>query len=388
MNNKYNVWNKWDKLKTVMLGDVYRPEFYDGIKSPEIQDGLKQITDESMEDLENFSNILKDFGCEVLRPTMDPNARIEDYMKDGKMKGIVPRPPLMPRDAQFVQGKNLVYTDTENTPDIETTLRSYNNDDVVNIRLNELLNQPIAGRTSWAPNWTGVGKDVYVDILDYRPTTRVKRILEKANPDIRLNYLRHGGHSDAVFHTLKPGAIISLEEVQTYHRTFPDWDVLYLPDQSWERVSPFITMKRKNTGKWWIPGQEDNDELTFFIESWLSDWVGFVEETVFDVNVLVLDEHHVAMTNVNNPAINAFLKKHNMEAIHVPWRHRYFHDGGLHCITLDLYREGEMQDYFPDRPKRGLIDYGPASANGKQFADRKLTDDFAKSAEESIYRLS
>ena len=23
-----------------------------------------------------------------------------------------------------------------------------------------------------------------------------------------------------------------------------------------------------------------------------------------------------------------------------------FWDGGLHCITLDLYREGEQQDYF------------------------------------------
>jgi hypothetical protein len=371
MNNKYNVWNKWDKLKTVMLGDVYRPEFYDGIKSPEIKDGLKQIADESMEDLEHFSNILKDFGCEVLRPKMDPNERIEDYMQDGKMRGIVPRPPLMPRDSQFVQGNNLIYTDTEYTSHIEDVLTEYNDDDVVSIRLDELMNRDCRGRTSWAPNFTGVGKDVYVDILDYRPTTRIKRILQKANPDIRLNYLRHGGHSDAVFHTIKPGAIISLEEVQAYGKTFPDWDVLYLPDQSWNLVHPFITMKKKNNGKWWIPGQENNDELTFFIESWLSDWVGFVEETVFDVNVLVLDEHHVAMTNVDNPKINAFLKKHNMEAIHVPWRHRYFHDGGLHCLTLDLYREGKMEDYFPDRPKRGLIDYGPASAAGKQYADRK-----------------
>ncbi len=30
----------------------------------------------------------------------------------------------------------------------------------------------------------------------------------------------------------------------------------------------------------------------------------------------------------------------------VQWRHRYFWDGGLHCITLDLDREGEREDYF------------------------------------------
>jgi len=31
------------------------------------------------------------------------------------------------------------------------------------------------------------------------------------------------------------------------------------------------------------------------------------------------------------------------------FRHRYFWDGGLHCITSDLHREGDQQDYFPNR---------------------------------------
>ena len=30
-------------------------------------------------------------------------------------------------------------------------------------------------------------------------------------------------------------------------------------------------------------------------------------------------------------------------------RHRYFWDGGIHCSTLDLDREGTIQDYFPSR---------------------------------------
>jgi hypothetical protein len=38
-----------------------------------------------------------------------------------------------------------------------------------------------------------------------------------------------------------------------------------------------------------------------------------------------------------------------MEPVYVPWRHRYFWDGGLHCITLDLRRDGTQQDYFPNR---------------------------------------
>jgi len=352
MNNQYNVWNKWDKLKTVVLGDLYRPEFYDSIKTPEIQDGMKKITEESLEDLEHFERVLKDFGCEVSRPEINPNDRIEDFMEDGKLIGIVPRPPLMPRDAQFVQGNNLVYTSNEKTLHIENTLKKYNNTDVIDIKKAE------TNRTSWAPNFTGVGKDVYIDILEFKINQNIVNKLKAGNPDVRLNYLRHGGHSDGVFHTLKPGVILSLEQIQTYKKTFPGWDVMYLADQSWHKMHPFSMLKEKNQGKWWVPGEEDNDNLTFFIEAWLSDWVGFVEETVFDVNVLVLDEHHVCMTNVNNPQINAFLKKHNMEAVYVPWRHRYFWDGGLHCLTLDLYREGIQKDYFPERQDVGVIDHG------------------------------
>ena len=142
------------------------------------------------------------------------------------------------------------------------------------------------------------------------------------------------------------GAILSLYNVQTYSELYPGWDVCYLPDQSWDKVSEFSKLKRKNKGKWWLAGEEDNDEFTNFVETWLQDWVGYVEETVFDVNVLVLDEHHVCVSNPNNGQVNTFLKNHNMEPVYVPWRHRYFWDGGLHCITLDLYREGEQQDYF------------------------------------------
>jgi hypothetical protein len=176
--------------------------------------------------------------------------------------------------------------------------------------------------------------------------------------NVRLNYLNIGGHNDGCFHTIKPGAILSLHDIQKYDKTFPNWEVCYLENQSWSKVAGFLKMKKQVRGKWWVPGEEDNIEFTMFVENWLDNWVGYVEETVFDVNVLVLDEHHVCISNPNNEQVNAFLKKHKMEAIHIPWRHRYFHDGGLHCLTLDLYREGQMVDYFPERGNVGVIDYG------------------------------
>jgi hypothetical protein len=101
---------------------------------------------------------------------------------------------------------------------------------------------------------------------------------------------------------------------------------------------------------------ESNDIFINFVESWLGEWVGYCEETVFDVNVLVLDEHHVCITDhkQKNKPLEEFLKKHRMEPVYVPWRHRYFWDGSLHCITLDLVREGIQQDYFPERGQLGI----------------------------------
>jgi len=365
MENLYNIWNKWDPLKVVVLGDTYKPEFYNGIKDNNVRDVLLRICEETLEDLEYFEKVLKDFGCKVLRPKMDPNDNIMNYVDNkGRLKGSsggVPRPPLFPRDAQFVLGNRIVYTNNEFKNYWIKLLHNYNNKDVIDLRKNIKINikpRDFDNNVIDAPSYTVVGKDLYIDQGDLKIIELHKQKLLSKTKDIRLNYLHHGGHSDACFHTIKPGAIISLREIQTYDKTFPEWDVCYLPNQSWDKVDGFLQIKQHVRGKWWVPGEEDNIEFTLFVENWLDNWVGYVEETVFDVNVLVLDENHVCINNPNNKEVNAFLKKHKMEGIHIPWRHRFFHDGGLHCLTLDLYREGSMVDYFPERGNVGVIDYG------------------------------
>ena len=156
---------------------------------------------------------------------------------------------------------------------------------------------------------------------------------------------RRGYHSDGSFCVVKPGCIVTLKDVQDYATEFPGWDILYLPDQSWQKVHPFIQMKDKVKGRWWIPGEEDNDTLIHFINTWLNDWVGYVEETVFDVNMLSIDQNTIICNNYNKEVFEHF-KKHKVEPIVCNFRHRYFWDGGIHCITQDLYREGKMEDYF------------------------------------------
>jgi hypothetical protein len=145
-----------------------------------------------------------------------------------------------------------------------------------------------------------------------------------------------------------PGLIISLKDVPTYKDTFPDWEVVYLPGQSWEKVLPFLRLKEKNKGKWWIPGFEYDNEVINVVEQWLGHWTGYVEETVFDVNMLIIDPKNVMVFNYNKKVFDA-LERYGITPHIVPFRHRYFWDGGIHCITSDIHREGTIQDYFPQR---------------------------------------
>jgi arginine deiminase len=134
----------------------------------------------------------------------------------------------------------------------------------------------------------------------------------------------------------------------TYEKTFPGWEVIYLANQGWDQVKPFLELKEKNAGKWWVPGEELNADFTDFVESWMNHWVGYVEETVFDVNMLVIDPKNVVCNNYNQQVFDAFSRRGITPHV-INFRHRYFWDGGLHCITSDLHREGVLNDYFPER---------------------------------------
>jgi N-dimethylarginine dimethylaminohydrolase len=201
---------------------------------------------------------------------------------------------------------------------------------------------------------TRVGKDLYhgtslegedISNLAKNITNIHKRLTKK---DYRGHIVPYNTHSDAVFVPVKEGLIISLFEPSFFEKTFPGWEVVSLPGQSWDKVGPFLELKEKNAGKWWVPGEELNDDFTDFVESWLKDWVLYVEETVFDVNMLIINPTNVIVNNYNEKVFDAF-ERHGITPHVLNFRHRYFWDGGLSCITSDLGRIGERKDYFPER---------------------------------------
>ena len=377
--SKYSVYQHWDPLRVCIVGQTYPPEFYKWIKNTRVRKLFEKIAIETEEDYQAVMRKLAEFDVEVLRPKLSDNAFI-----DGK---YLP-PPMTPRDYmvmigdRFYKGYQLDFakfyatvkdpswpdcTDIKQfdqlPPDIKIECQGlhaldqymefYSSYDHIfdHVQRQGNLVKPSLGNFTNGAYVSRIGRDLYFGTETHgQNLEQYQVLLDSEFPDTRNHIVDTGGHSDSVFCAVCPGLIVSLKDVSTYRDTFPDWEVVYLPEQSWSKVKPFLDLKKKNNGRWWIPGFEYDTAVVNTVETWLSHWVGFVEETIFDVNMLIIDPRNVMVFNENDLVFDA-LQRYGITPHVVPFRHRYFWDGGIHCVTLDLHRSGHMKDFFPDSPK-------------------------------------
>jgi hypothetical protein len=376
----YSVHQHWDPLKVCVVGRSYPPEFYSWIKVPHVRSLFEKIAVETEEDYQNIIKKLQEFGVKVLRPELPANPLV-----NGK---YVP-PPMTPRDhtvmigdtfyTQFGNTDHLIKVFYNSVKDISwpdcNNLTEFNNlpdyiqDECKNVHeIDQHVFKPSPysnivehikkhGNVVKTPESqvingamiSRIGKDLYFGTEYYtQDTSDLEEKIAQEFPNTRNHIVNTGGHSDGTFCPVCPGLIISLKDVPTYANTFPGWEVVYLPGQSWTKVQSFLELKEKNKGKWWIPGFENDQAVIDLVENWLGHWTGYVEETVFDVNMLIIDPKNVIVFNYNKQVFDA-LDRYGVTPHIVPFRHRYFWDGGIHCVTSDLHREGTMQDYFKER---------------------------------------
>lgn len=156
------------------------------------------------------------------------------------------------------------------------------------------------------------------------------------------------GHGDAVFAILKPGVILSsrYDAKIKFSSDFPGWEIHRVWDPSIWAAMEVGKFKQENfNGRWYVQGQTPTPEFRNFVDCYLKDWTGFVKETVFDVNCLVLDESHVIFSSYNKEVFD-FCQKHKIEPIICELRHSYFWDGGISCCTQDIRRRGNLETYL------------------------------------------
>jgi len=94
----------------------------------------------------------------------------------------------------------------------------------------------------------------------------------------------------------------------------------------------------KTNGRYVIYNSDLKDDDVKFIDEHLRTWVGYCEETLFDINLSVIDSNNVMVISQNSEVYDR-LESLDIKVHKIPFRHRFFWDGGLHCITNDLMRE-------------------------------------------------
>ena len=341
-----NSYTSWQPLEEVIVGRVYRPDYFDFIEDAQVRNQLQQILYETEQDLDNLQQVIELYGARVHRPEL-PNR--DEFIQAQLHGGIIRPPPITPRDWQISLGQLLLQI--RPMPELdkiveqfpgqvlnphEASGRKYNDPDCV-------LNGASASCI------VRVGRDIFFDNSEWLKPEQSRWIIDHCLTDeYRIHEAVTDGHGDAVFAILKPGVILSSKHDENLHfdRDFPGWEVLRIMDSSIDAAIRVGEFKRENfNGAWYIPNSTPTQEFTNYVNTYLTEWTGYVSETVFDVNCLVLDESHVIFSAYNKNVFD-YCERHHIVPIIAPLRHSYFWDGGISCCTQDLRRRGGLETYL------------------------------------------
>ena len=166
-------------------------------------------------------------------------------------------------------------------------------------------------------NMVRCGNHIHWDVSPQVKPEIEKEILQWLNENkYKVSITRYGWHMDGVYSILKPGVIVASRDLPELATIYPRWDICYPPA---EQVQEPIQ----------------------------HDWGGDYKESNYDVNILSVNEENCVITKENKVLFD-FLEKNKINPIVSKFRDKQFWDNGIHCVTQDLYREGEMEDYFHD----------------------------------------
>lgn len=387
----YSVYQHWDPLQVCVVGRTYPPEFYHWITQPETRTRFEKLAQETEEDYQRLIALLHGkFGVTVLRPELpadmqslyignkwvQPPTAPRDYFLMIHDRFWVPKIPnashawsLFYRQNKlswwpdYVRPQDFYDSLPEFGAEMRTKLQQFATNDQLHLDAKLAFYQHIfqdIEANGNSINYTDLdfingcfvsrlGQDLYFATQTYHDDK--KQILQQVDQlfaDTRNHVVNSGGHGDAVYCPVAPGLIISLNDIPTYADTFPGWEVVYLPPSRYAHMREFECSMKHNKGRWFMPGFEQDANLIHMVDHYFDAWVGQVSETVFDVNILVVDPRNIVVS-AHNDLVEAACARHGIEVHVVPFRHKYFWDCGLHCVTNDLDRRGPRQDWFPDR---------------------------------------
>ena len=365
---KVNSFNGWDPLKQVVLGNCYSPNFFKDLPNRHLRNMMQTLMAETIEDLDIIQQTLEGLGVDVVRipeNMLDTGELLTDtyetfveFMEKSKQITL-PKPMIVPRDYAITLGNKILQSYSNGALE-RTGLFS---PDVLDSRLTEKRkntgglgpfdyrefdeNYDQAVDQSWnffAPCVTRFGDRLVVDNEDIK---NLGQWIQQEFPQYKQTKIAIGGHSDGTFCPVKPGKVICAPWMypKNYRKTLPGWDVFPV-DRPAVTNKSFLEWERKkhlHQGKWWVEGADET--FSSYVDQWLNKWIGFCEETVYEVNMLSISPNQI-LCLVEHDDVHRKLEDMGVEPIYCRYRHRHFWDGGAHCLTLDTVRDSKMESYF------------------------------------------
>ena len=384
----YSVYQHWDPLKVALVGITYPPEFFNFIKDVGTRKKFERMALETEEDYQNLINKLGSFGVEVLRPQLPKD--LNELYVDGKWVA----PPTAPRDYFIMIGQEFWvptvpngshawhvfyrdiqqhdwpwfdrerdFKDTMPKSTVEPVMAAFikfqqrdqsHLDSKLKFYHHVFEKLRSQGNTIRKTNLdfingcfvSRIGQDLYFATQTYHDDQELIRgQVNELFPHTRNHVVNAGGHGDATYCPVTPGLIISLRDIPTYADSFPDWEVVYLPASDYSHMRKFEASMKHNKGRWFVPGFDSEPKFKHMVDHYFDQWVGQVSETVFDVNILVVDHHNI-IVSAPNLQVEQACARYGVNVHVVPFRHKYFWDCGIHCVTNDINRLGTKLNVF------------------------------------------
>ena len=363
-------WNEWDPLKHIIVGRatgtmVQAPEIAvrrhwpeQGYPDPTYGPYPQDMVEAADGQLDDFARLLEQRGIRVDRPTpLDFSQQVStpDWTQDSMFGCMPPRDLLLTVGNEMIEAtmsyrsrwfEYLCYRPLleryfhedpnfrwEAAPKPRLTAESYQEGwwDRFNAMTKE-EQLALADTADWLPSdkeplWDAAdvvrfGRDMFVQ--DSMVTNQAAiSWLRRHFPEHRIHrvsYRERGPwHMDSTLVPLRAGLVLvnpvrtPVEEQQRELFRKNDWEVIEAPHTVLEE-------KRDMT----------------FCSIWLN------------MNTLVLDPKTVCVEASEGPLME-LLVEHDIEVVPVPFYEVSPFGGGLHCSTADVYREGKLEDYFPNQ---------------------------------------
>jgi len=316
--------NEWGQLKKVIVGIA------DNAKIPSIDISLRtvnyadkqntgdvaignypsQVIDEANEDLEVFSNFLKNEKIEVIRPK-NTNCEYYNYCpRDNviiyKEKSIIAPMPIRARKNEwraFSESLNNIVHNTVNQKDEYYNLNCIGNKDILalyeSIPLFDAANI-IRANNNLLYLVSNSGNEKGADLL--------QEIVGGSAKVHKLKNVYSYMHIDSTIAFLKEGLLLANPS------RIKNKNVLPAPFNTWDII--------------WCPDPVDIGHYPGYCNA--SPWINM---NLFSINskLVVLEK--------NQHPLRKELEKYKIDCAMLPMRHQRTLGGGFHCVTLDLIRD-------------------------------------------------